>query len=300
MTNAERVRIFRPHQIMQRLDRAETEFVRQSVLLCGAQAESLRIQISRGTKPRNLILDKGTVRRVADALAFSMVGTFAMGQMSINAEIIEAKAVRRGKASIFKAIRKADVPLPGGADWREFFPTRGVDWYRQYSLRLAGVQQVDALERAREIIAKGVEQGWNQSQVMNEIGQIFPDFSRGRLEMIARTETAKIYEQARWRAMDAEPEIVGYEWSAILDSRVCPICAARHGQRYPKAQVNGRLPPAHVSCRCVLLPIFNWELESGEVQYTQWPTEPPFQPGFGGTSMAIPEPRDRIVAKLIN
>jgi len=245
VTRQERLRLFRPNVTLGRLDRIEQALVRQTMVQCRIQAESLRIQYERNAKPSGLILDRQIVRQVADHLALSMVGTLTQGRLSIREEIAEAKRTRYGgKPAVFAAIRRI-VPEPGS---EVFYPEAGINWYRGYSLRLAGVQQVDALEAAKQAVVRGVEEGLSSRKVMQELSDTFGDFSKNRLEMIARTETSKIYNQARWREMDGDSAIVGYEWSAILDSRVCPICAARAGRSFPKGQIEGSLPPVHVSC----------------------------------------------------
>ena len=126
------------------------------------------------------------------------------------------------------------------------------------------------------------------------------ELSQGRLERIARTETFKVYNQARWQAIDAEPEIVGFEDSEILDTRTCDICSVRNGRRWPKGQAEGNLPPYHPSCRGVALPIFRWEVESGEVNWNPVPDDaPPVQQGWGTTHMRILDVEDRAARRLV-
>jgi len=56
-------------------------------------------------------------------------------------------------------------------------------------------------------------------------------------------------------------EITGYEYSAILDDRVCPYCDSLDGQT---REINDARsaefdPPKHFGCRCVLVPIMGFE-----------------------------------------
>jgi SPP1 gp7 family putative phage head morphogenesis protein len=127
-----------------------------------------------------------------------------------------------------------------------------------------------------------VEKGLSHAEMMRGLEDVFGIFGRNRLEMIARTETAKVYEQAQWHEMDETPEVVGYQYSAIMDSRVCPICSPRHGKIFAKDEIAGNLPPMHPQCRCMVLAVFGWELADGTVSWDPIPEHAEAaRPGFG-------------------
>jgi SPP1 gp7 family putative phage head morphogenesis protein len=292
VTHDERLALFRPHVQLQLLETQESLLVNAAMRLMARQAESLRISISRGTKPSALILDRGIVADLAKLIAASLIQTTAFSRWAVNTEIDQAR-LKETPATF--AVEKLPEP-----DAQGFYPQGGLDWYQNYALRLAGVQQTDALEAAKAAVVKGIEEGLPHIEVMGLLGNTFETFSKNRLEMIARTETAKIYEQARWQEFESLDEIVGYEISAILDSRVCPICRARDGKIIRKSQADGKWPPYHPQCRCCCLGIFSWEIEDGSVKWKPIPkSAPAVAPGFGTTSMEIPDPQDKAARKLI-
>jgi len=46
-----------------------------------------------------------------------------------------------------------------------------------------------------------------------------------------------------------------YSWSAIFDSRTCPICARLNGRIFTVGDKNAKRPPAHNHCRCQTIPL---------------------------------------------
>jgi SPP1 gp7 family putative phage head morphogenesis protein len=281
LTTAERIEIFRPHVTLQRLDAQESAFVLDAMFWVRQQTENLAIQLTFGKSPKLLTLEPNAVRGIADALAKSMIDTYAMGEVSIQNELIHAENIRQTKLT--GAYKPNVVPF---AATSPFTPSVGLDWYQSYTLRLAGVHSVDALENTKAAIIQGVESGLNQEQTIALLRKQFPDFSEHRLENIARTETAKIYEQSRYQQMASNDEVVGYEYLAIMDSRTCPICAPHDGMKLSKDKIEGWLPPLHFMCRCTIVPIFAWEQG---IQYNTLDIAPPPLPGFGLTDMVIPE-----------
>lgn len=289
MTRAERIRLFRPQRVLTRLTVAEREFVKAAVQAGQQHYEGIRLQLATGTRVGALTLDRNVVKGLASKLAALLVDTGAISKLSASREVAEAIRAHKAKTT-FSAVQYAPDP----DDPSSYYPEAGVRWYQDYALRIVGVQSYDALEQAKEIISEGVRSGRAHRVVMNELRNVFTGLSRARLENIARTETAKIYEQARWQEFDSTDEIVGYEVAAILDLRTTAICRARDGRTFPKDQIEGNLPPYHYQCRTVILPIFAWDAEEKGFAWNPVPKgATPVLEGFGTTSMRIPEPRDR-------
>lgn len=298
MNQAERLRIFRPGHVSRRLHWQESQLIGALMALTHRQLEHLRIQVQNRTRPANLILSTSTVRDMADTLAKSMMDTAGMSSLAIYHEIVEARATRYGdKPHVFKAAVRRLEP---GDDWAEFQPWRGLDWYRDYALRIVGVEQQAALDAGRQAIIDGINEGEGIDDQAARLGEAFTQLSQGRLERIARTETMKVYNQGRLQGMQDEAEIVGYEWSAILDTRTCESCLARNHRRVPKADVEGFSPPIHPGDRCVLLGIFSWEIESGDVTWNPVPADAPaVADGWGTTHMRILPVEDRAAKRLV-
>ena len=273
------------------MEHHEREFLRKCTSPLMSQYESVRRQVERGTQASALILDIKPVRDIANALLAMLIDVYGLGTTMAATEIRDAAKTRK-----FAAVR--NLPFP--ADASAFYPEGGLEWYRDYSLRIVGGNQVDLLERAKGAIAAGVRDGLAQRDVMKRLEEVYTQFGRHRLENIARTETAKIYEQARYQEFDSTEEVVGYEIVAISDSRTTDICRARNGKIIPKDQIEGNLPPYHFRCRTTIVPIFAWEIESGAVEWNPIaPHAPKPLDGFGSTSMKIPVVKDRATRKLV-
>lgn len=288
MDTARRRRIenLRPLDLLRRMELAEAEVVAAGMQVANRQAEGLVAQAYSGVKPGMLAIAASGVREQAEKLARILNEQFLVGLIAARAELSRSD----------KPLRFAAEQLPLGADWTRFYPDATLDWYRQYSLRLAGVQQVAALERTKRALITGIEQGWSVRQQIQEIGRVFPEFSRGRLENIARTETAKIYSQARWQEFSSEPDVVAFEIVGIMDSRICSVCSPRDGKVIEIGKADGNWPPYHCQCRCTVAPIFSWEsMPDKPIPVT---ADDP-QPGFGTTTMEIPQVRDRAARQVI-
>jgi len=268
MTSAERVQLFRPEATLTRLAQIEAAFLGSAQKASSWQAELIRLQLVEGIVPDSFILGTKPIKNLLDALVRLLAQAYAYGAVVARSELRLAEAIRRG-------LRFQAEP---------FVPEVGVNWYRRYSLRIVGEEQAAVLQRAKDTIIRSIEQGLTDREVVRELESVFTAFGRDRLERIARTETAKIYEQARWQEFDSSDDIVGYEIMGIHDARICEICAYRDGKRIPKNAISGWLPPAHVACRCILAPIFAWE---EGIEYTDPAAGPKPQPGFGTTSMEI-------------
>lgn len=99
------------------------------------------------------------------------------------------------------------------------------------------------------------------------IRDIEPLFGRRRAEMIAATETTRLF---------AEGNAVAYrtagvnevEWYTARDDRVCPVCGPLHGERYG---VGTTKPPAHPRCRCWMAPVVDGVARTRrtQAQYTR-------------------------------
>lgn len=287
MTRSERVRLFRPARIMARMDRIEAAFLRIANRAALGHYEDLRLQLAMGARPRALTLNPKRVIATREALVKAMMDSSVTSRMSARTEIARALRAERPRFAVDPKPDPDDDPM-------NYLPDEGLAWYRDYALRLVGVVDSDALERAKEIVIAGIESGLPHRQMMRELQEVFTSFRRHRLENIARTEVAKIYSQSRWREFDSTEEIVGYEVAAIKDLRTTDICRARDGKRFPKDQIEGNLPPYHFSCRTVLLPIFAWEAEEEGFEWKPIArTAPRVLRGFGTTKMEIPPRRKR-------
>jgi SPP1 gp7 family putative phage head morphogenesis protein len=72
---------------------------------------------------------------------------------------------------------------------------------------------------------------------------------------LARTGMMTVTSQARGAIYESNKDILkGVQWTATLDGRTCPICIPLDGRLYKNPAIAPRTP-AHMQCRCVLVPI---------------------------------------------
>jgi len=83
-----------------------------------------------------------------------------------------------------------------------------------------------------------------------------PIFGPNRAEMIAITETTRVFVEAQRQAEANNPFTVAFRWLTSADEAVCPICGPMHGQvrRKNEGYAGGVDLPAHVRCRCHEVP----------------------------------------------
>lgn len=94
---------------------------------------------------------------------------------------------------------------------------------------------------------------WIQSgaPLSNLTKQLTPLFGPGRAKMIAATETTRMYADGNTLGYTAAG-VTTVEWRTSRDERVCQICLPLHGDKFP---TGSNRPPAHVSCRCSIVPV---------------------------------------------
>lgn len=80
-----------------------------------------------------------------------------------------------------------------------------------------------------------------------------PLFGRRRADMIAATETTRLFAEGN-RIAYRQAGVTEVEWRSVMDERVCIDCDSRDGQRFP---INDPkvTPPLHVRCRCWIAPV---------------------------------------------
>ena len=134
-----------------------------------------------------------------------------------------------------------------------------LQYWDDYAIKLSKVEDKDLLNKLKETLQRGMKEGKTIQELQSEIGKVFPEFTKARLENIARTETAKAYNYGRLLTFYENTDLVqALKISAIIDDRTCDICISRNGMIIPLSDTGAiarNSPPFHYQCRCVLLPI---------------------------------------------
>lgn len=203
------------------------------------------------------------------------------------------QAAREGGKSriIYEALRKELQGPVGGA----------VNFQIQRNAELIKTLPLDIAERVNDFIAKESIKGRRASDIARDIQKMFPDSSRAKASLIARTEVSKTLTAITW----ARAESIGiawYEWRTSEDSRVRSSHA--HMDRVlvnwddppsPEKILGQKNPPApyHAgniyNCRCYPVPVIDYNR-------LQWPHKV-FTGGSGGRIVTMTKVQ---FAKLAN
>ena len=154
------------------------------------------------------------------------------------------------------------------SEWHAIIPEDAVEWLKGYTPTLAGVLQKDVLEKVREVVRDSMTQGTSLTQRVKDLQDAEPkiaEMAKRRVEAIARTEVTRADTMGHIIAMKSNPDVLGVEFSAILDSRTTDICESRHGlvMKIDDPKLPYNTPPLHVNCRSILLPATIYEYPDG-------------------------------------
>ena len=110
-------------------------------------------------------------------------------------------------------------------------------------------------ERLRDIVANHLQRGESGRRLAQAIrAEGFEKF-RNHSELIARTESATLYNLGIAARGEQSGIVCGYEFQGIHDARECEICEGLDGQKFASGEIDGIDPPLHGRCRCHLVPI---------------------------------------------
>lgn len=152
--------------------------------------------------------------------------------------------------------------------WHSVIPVDAVKWIEGYTPKLAGGLERDILEKVRQTVRDSMLAGTTLKQRMEALREAEPRIralGKHRAEMIARTEVTRADSMGRLIDMKSNPDVLGVEFSAVLDDRTTDICQSRHGlvMRMDDPRLPYNTPPMHVNCRSLLLSATVYEHPDG-------------------------------------
>ena len=129
------------------------------------------------------------------------------------------------------------------------------DWATAYTddilRQLAGVTE----RGVGQAVARWIENGEPLPSLIRDL-EVF--FSPKRAATIAATEVTRAYAEANAITYQESGVVRWMEWRTAMDERVCPVCGALNGKRRKFGEpfdINIKMPPAHVNCRCWIVPV---------------------------------------------
>lgn len=178
--------------------------------------------------------------------------------IAILQDVAEAGA-DAGRGQIMAAVYgvKAEARIdPAAVDWTAA-NNDAAQWATEYGYQL--VRGITDTTRAR--IANEIRYFVDNSLTINQLRDRLMEgslFSRARAGMIAATEVTRAYAEGNTRAWQKSGVVEAREWVTANDEIVCKVCGPLHGSIAKMGDWFGgryRNPPAHVGCRCVVLPV---------------------------------------------
>lgn len=144
---------------------------------------------------------------------------------------------------------------------------RAGEFWDEYSLKIAGDWEQDKLDKTAQIMQNISKEEYTQKELQNKISEELGMWNARRVEMIARTETTKMFNYGRLETFRENAKNGGVtkavKFSSILDERVTEICRSRHGLilSLDDPRIDDNTPPLHINCRSILLPVPAWEFD---------------------------------------
>lgn len=145
------------------------------------------------------------------------------------------------------------IESEGADEWYSVIPQSAIDWFEGYVPSLSGVISSAVLEGVQKVMLDSLQGGMTLQERMKALrGSVaeLEAMSDRRIESIARTEITRADTLGRLSSMKANDDVIGVEFSAIMDDRTTEICSSRHGlvMRLDDPRLPENTPPLHVNC----------------------------------------------------
>ena len=152
--------------------------------------------------------------------------------------------------------------------WNDIIPEEAVNWINDYVPHLANVFNEDVLNAVRDVTQKSLIEGstlQERIKALQDAHAELAEMTKHRIEAIARTEITRADSLGRIISAKANDDVIGFEFSAVLDNRTTPYCLERHGlvMRIDDSRLPENTPPLHVHCRSLLNPLTIYDYPDG-------------------------------------
>ena len=181
------------------------------------------------------------------------------GRITLSDEDDEARLI----ASLEKLISSEEAE-----EWHEVIPEEAVNWLKDYVPKLAGVLSEDVTTKVNSVIRESMMTGTTlqeRMKALRESSEVIQRMTDARIESIARTEITRADAMGRLISMKSNEDVIGVEFSAIMDDRTTEICSSRHGlfMRLDDPRLPENTPPLHCRCRSLLIPCTVYDFPDG-------------------------------------
>lgn len=149
-------------------------------------------------------------------------------------------------------------------------------WQKTNLTRLANAIDGTTDEKIQKTIEAGLTNWLAPKDISSAVEWVFNELEKKRLDVIVRTETARIATKTQIKAREQSGVVAKKEWYTALDERVCNFCWPMHwktvalnenyftkwseftGDNWKVMKMNYddiHWAPLHTNCRCDLIPV---------------------------------------------
>lgn len=163
--------------------------------------------------------------------------------------------------------------------------------FRLHAFTVARLTELDAIERAKQYLAKAKQEGKTFRQFWETAGKDellrktgFHKSNPWYWETVFRNNIQRAYNAGRAYQIQKSETVEYLEFVGIRDARQSPICRARSGIIRPKDDPfwSSNWPPLHHGCRSTVRPVTKYEMKwHGLTPTKELPPMPAPQEGFG-------------------
>jgi HK97 family phage portal protein len=141
---------------------------------------------------------------------------------------------------------------------------RAKDWLSDNVDKFATDVNATTAKKIRTALETAVEEGEGIPEASKRIKEVFVEANTSRANAIARTEVTHSSNYASVEAWKQSGVVEKKEWLTAMDETVCEICDPLNGKTMSLDNEFGSTdelfgsveePPAHVNCRCTVLPV---------------------------------------------
>lgn len=141
-------------------------------------------------------------------------------------------------------------------------------WAESYAQYVSDMEAGFILGKIKPALIEGIRGGAGVKEIVKMIEDVLKGYDitldAHRIEAMVRTITSTGYNEGRAQLFDTiKGDIIGYQYSAILDGRETALCHRLHGKILKPTDLSRYNPPNHFNCRSIVVPIFKEEKFDG-------------------------------------
>ena len=167
------------------------------------------------------------------------------------------------------------VGLQSLISW-EVFNQAAIDYLHGYRMDVFANINETTRKKTVAAIDTWIKSGESMPVLQQRLSQFI--LSESRATQIAVTEVTRIYATGNEIAWTTSGVVGRKRWYMAVDERVCPICAGLHNQEValqasfysPFGGGGFPRPPAHVNCRCWIVPVVDETLVREQIRRMLW------------------------------